>query len=75
MSSAGVSWQGWEDRVRADPSFKDKVLIEQVNSGTRTMPAMQQAPPCSLSSEWCEDYWRSSFSGRRHGVTTKLGSV
>ena len=45
-SSASVRWQGWEDRVRADPSFKDKVLIEQVDSGTRAMTAMQQASLC-----------------------------
>ena len=30
QASGSLHWQGWEDRVRADSSFKDKVLIEQV---------------------------------------------
>ncbi|KAK9809718.1 hypothetical protein WJX73_009349 [Symbiochloris irregularis] len=29
-SGASLRWKGWQERVDADPSFRDKVLIEQI---------------------------------------------
>ena len=36
-ASASLHWQGWEDRVRADASFRDKVLIEQASAGPQAL--------------------------------------
>lgn len=36
--SQGIRWQGWQDRVQADPQFVYKVIVEQV-----------RRPPCAAS--------------------------
>ena len=38
-ASAGLQWKGWQDRVQADPSFRDKVLIEQVQQCDYWVPS------------------------------------
>ena len=40
----GGGWQGWRDRVDADPKFVFKVLTEQVSSNGRYMPTLKLQP-------------------------------